>query len=103
MVADGVRVGPDPEDFLDERAYRLVQQGDVAGFNALRSENPEWRPCFRGREFSEVSFVGFDWRGVNFGDARFYRVDFDGAVLDGVVGLTRTQIDNILSRGVSAW
>lgn len=97
MFGDGVRAGPDPEDFWDQQAYTLVQQGDVAGFNALRAAHPDWRPCFRGREFSEVSFAGFHWRGVNFTDALFYRVDFEGAVLDEVVGLARQQIENLCS------
>lgn len=97
MFGDGVRCDPDPEDFWDQQAYHFVQTGDVAGFNALRAAHPDWRPCFRECEFSEVSFAGFDWRGVNFVDALFYRVDFEGAVLDGVVGLTRQQIKNLCS------
>lgn len=98
MFADSVQVGPDPEDMRDQRAYHLVMNGDAAGFNALRAQYPEWQPSFYNREFVGISFAGFNWHGVNFCDARFYNVDFDGAVLDGVVGLTHQQIANLLSR-----
>lgn len=73
-------------DLNDRLAGRLAIN-DVAAFNQLRAEYPDWRPFLRvpclGKMLATIDLSGADLEGVNFSHADLLMAHFAGASLVG--------------------
>ncbi len=83
---------------LSRQALRCLRRGDIQGFNALRDQDPGWRPGFTGKNFSDWNLAGanleYAWfcgadlsranlKGARFAHANFMFANLQGADCDG--------------------